>query len=207
MNSQPWRNDQKAAIIRERFLGLLERHVPSLQTRGDKGMGLCPLHPDKHPSFSVDIARGLWHCFACVRGGGVKALAESLGESWEPLPSLTSYRPRPKIHRQRIDHDAFSTDRVAYEDWCRETFIALTDQYRELCAEREVLEIAYRYAHRHQGEVTPAEFSYWSHRLATVYDALPALEHSLDILTEREHQEARMQWWLEERDNGQSNAR
>lgn len=32
---------------------------------------LCPFHDDKNPSLSVNTETGLWHCFACGRGGSV----------------------------------------------------------------------------------------------------------------------------------------
>lgn len=36
--------------------------------------GLCPLHDEKTPSFTVNTAAGLWHCFGCGEGGDVYAL-------------------------------------------------------------------------------------------------------------------------------------
>jgi len=48
-----------------------------LRRRGDEWVGRCPVpdHQDKTPSFTVNPAKGLWHCFGCVRGGDVVELA------------------------------------------------------------------------------------------------------------------------------------
>ncbi len=47
--------------------------VASEQTRlarkGRRWEGLCPLHKEKTPSFSVDRERGLFYCFGCGQGG------------------------------------------------------------------------------------------------------------------------------------------
>jgi DNA primase len=34
-------------------------------------VGLCPLHEETAPSFSVDEQKQLWHCFGCKQGGDV----------------------------------------------------------------------------------------------------------------------------------------
>lgn len=40
-----------------------------LTRRGRRHVGLCPLHKEKTPSFSVDPAQGLFYCFGCGAGG------------------------------------------------------------------------------------------------------------------------------------------
>lgn len=36
----------------------------------------CPFHADKSASMSIDVARGLWHCFGCNAGGDAFTYAE-----------------------------------------------------------------------------------------------------------------------------------
>ena len=40
-----------------------------LRKAGRRYSGLCPIHKEKTPSFSVDPDRGLFYCFGCGRGG------------------------------------------------------------------------------------------------------------------------------------------
>lgn len=40
-----------------------------LRRTGKRSSGLCPLHKEKTPSFSVDSDRGLFYCFGCGQGG------------------------------------------------------------------------------------------------------------------------------------------
>ncbi|HEX6199957.1 MAG TPA: DNA primase [Thermoanaerobaculia bacterium] len=40
-----------------------------LQKAGHRWKGLCPLHKEKTPSFSVDPSQGLYYCFGCGKGG------------------------------------------------------------------------------------------------------------------------------------------
>ncbi len=50
--------------------------VPAVrQTNARRWRGPCPVHNGENPSFSVDAATGLWHCFSgCSRGGDIIAL-------------------------------------------------------------------------------------------------------------------------------------
>ncbi len=42
-----------------------------LKKSGQNYMGLCPFHPEKTPSFSVNPQREIYHCFGCGAGGDV----------------------------------------------------------------------------------------------------------------------------------------
>lgn len=37
----------------------------------ERGRGLCPFHPDRHASFSVNAFENYWHCFAGCGGGSI----------------------------------------------------------------------------------------------------------------------------------------
>jgi DNA primase len=49
---------------------LISETVP-LRQKGRLFWGLCPFHGEKTPSFKVDPATQLWHCFGCGLGGDV----------------------------------------------------------------------------------------------------------------------------------------
>jgi DNA primase len=77
-----------------------------LRKAGRRHQGLCPIHKEKSPSFSVDPVQGLFYCFGCGAGGdaiklhmlttgddfpaAIEALAMRFGV---PLPSRTEKRP------------------------------------------------------------------------------------------------------------------
>lgn len=47
----------------------LVQETVQLKQRGRLWWGCCPFHAEKTPSFKVDPASGLWHCFGCGTGG------------------------------------------------------------------------------------------------------------------------------------------
>jgi len=51
------------AIINEYFSDV------NLKIREKKGVGLCPFHHEKTPSFHVYIKQNRFHCFSCKRSG------------------------------------------------------------------------------------------------------------------------------------------
>lgn len=52
------------------FVELVSETV-DLRMRGQEWWGCCPFHHEKSPSFKVNPATGLWHCFGCSEGGDV----------------------------------------------------------------------------------------------------------------------------------------
>src|SRR5437667_1906302 len=73
--------------LSDRFADLLERYVSRLRIVGTKATGLAPCHDDRSPSFSADLEKLVWYCHACGRGGGVKDLAQVVGEGWNSTRS------------------------------------------------------------------------------------------------------------------------
>jgi DNA primase len=80
-----------------------------LRRSGQRFVGLCPLHKEKSPSFSVDEHQGLFYCFGCGAGGDAiklhmllsgddfPAAIESLaGRYGIPLPTVTRRRGEPQ---------------------------------------------------------------------------------------------------------------
>jgi len=63
-------SDEDITKIREAtdLVQLISERVP-LKQRGRLWWGCCPFHNEKTPSFKVDPASGLWHCFGCSEGG------------------------------------------------------------------------------------------------------------------------------------------
>lgn len=81
----PARPNLKADIERIRAAMPLEQVIERLGNiqlvrRGRQLWGCCPLpgHQDDSPSFSVDPAKQLWHCWGCGRGGDVFAFATAM---------------------------------------------------------------------------------------------------------------------------------
>lgn len=98
-----------------------------LTKRGKRMVGLCPLHKEKTPSFSVEPVQGLFYCFGCGRGGdaielhmqltgddfpaAIASLAERYGI---PLPSRSAAGKRADRELERVET---ALDRAA--EWFR----------------------------------------------------------------------------------------
>lgn len=56
--------------VRERtdIVKLVQQYL-GLKKAGRSFTGLCPFHPEKTPSFTVDPAKGVYYCFGCGKGG------------------------------------------------------------------------------------------------------------------------------------------
>ena len=83
--------EQDIDELRERanIVDLISGYSRLKKTGGHTFKGLCPFHTEKTPSFTVDAAKGLWHCFGCGEGGNVYQFvqrAESL-----PFPEAVEW--------------------------------------------------------------------------------------------------------------------
>jgi DNA primase len=66
--------EEKVSEIRDRanILEVISDYV-SLKKAGKNYRGLCPFHSEKTPSFMVNEAKQMFHCFGCGEGGDVFA--------------------------------------------------------------------------------------------------------------------------------------
>lgn len=63
-------------------------HLDVRRRNGDEWLALCPYHDDSNPSFSYNIAKGVFICYSCGAKGNTETLAEHLGASFKkPLGS------------------------------------------------------------------------------------------------------------------------
>ena len=60
----------EAVRVGVRIADLANRNC-SLRRVGQRLTGLCPFHPEKHPSFSIHLERNCFHCFGCEAKGDV----------------------------------------------------------------------------------------------------------------------------------------
>jgi DNA primase len=109
--------DEKVNEVRERasIVEVVADYV-SLRKSGANYQGLCPFHGEKTPSFNVNPARGIFHCFGCGVGGNaitfimkveglsfpdaVKFLAKRVGVTIEERP------PTPQEQRRLDEREA-----------------------------------------------------------------------------------------------------
>src|ERR687889_685052 len=111
---------------------------PRLRKAGRRYQGLCPIHKEKTPSFSVDPVQGLFYCFGCGAGGdaiklhmltsgddfpaAIEALAMRYGI---PLPSrnetrFAGGRPEQDVEGALQAAAGFFTDQLKKSSFARE---------------------------------------------------------------------------------------
>jgi DNA primase len=80
--------------MRDRILAIFQRHLPNkLKPSGrDNYTTTCPFHKggeEKTPSFSVNVEKGVFHCFTCHEAGSLKKLLKKVGLTREQIDSAT----------------------------------------------------------------------------------------------------------------------
>jgi DNA primase len=89
---------------------VIGRYV-KLKTAGPRLEGLCPLHGEKTPSFTVTPARGIFKCFGCGQAGD----AISFVMQHEKLSFLEAVRRIGHDHNIEIEEKALSPEEKAAE--------------------------------------------------------------------------------------------
>jgi DNA primase len=83
-----------------------------LRRAGTRFTGLCPFHDERTPSFSVDPAAKLYHCFGCGVGGDViKFVEEKEGLGFPDAVEALAERYGVELEREREDPRAEETRR------------------------------------------------------------------------------------------------
>lgn len=68
-------DDLLESIQIEDYIGQYVDLAPD-SSNGEDLFGVCPLHDDSDPSFSVTPSAGVWYCFGCHKGGTVIQFAQ-----------------------------------------------------------------------------------------------------------------------------------
>ena len=75
--------------------------------RSDEFAGLCPLHPDTHPSFYVNSRKNLFFCHGCGRGGDlIRFLQLSRGLSFSQAVAYLQQQISPPASDNLLQHTA-----------------------------------------------------------------------------------------------------
>jgi len=66
----PGQIDIEAVKQTNDIVAVIERYT-ELRQSGQRFIGRCPLHQDRHPSLTVYPEQQSWHCFQCNAGGDI----------------------------------------------------------------------------------------------------------------------------------------
>lgn len=74
------------------------RSIVYLKKSGKEHIGLCPIHGEKTPSFTVDGEKQMFYCHGCGEGGDIirlHQLVENIGSPFEALEQLAEKKDIP----------------------------------------------------------------------------------------------------------------
>jgi len=154
----------------------------SLKRSGSNFTGLCPFHGEKTPSFNVNPAREIFHCFGCGAGGDVFAFIMRLeGISFPDAVRKLAQRAGVTIEERPLTADELRAK--GERDEQRAILELAARHYRETLTRRP--EGAAGRSYLQQREVDPETaaaygLGYAPERRDTLVHALRGAGHSLD---------------------------
>ena len=92
-------------LLRERadIVEVVSAYTHLKRSGGHTFKGLCPIHSEKTPSFTVDTARGLAHCFGCGWGGNVYQFIQE--KESLPFPDAVEWLARKVGYQLRYEDE------------------------------------------------------------------------------------------------------
>ena len=91
-------------------------YVGEMKRRGHRSWACCPFHQEKTPSFCVDTAKNLWHCYgACQEGGTVIKFIEKIENLPFPLAVKKLLKDELHIDLQETDIQSSPEEEAKYK--------------------------------------------------------------------------------------------
>lgn len=82
---------------------LFARHLELAPLGGKpRGKVRCRFHQDRTASLSVDLIKGVFHCFGCGVGGGPLKFAELVGEASTSVPTAARRSPLDEARAEAL---------------------------------------------------------------------------------------------------------
>jgi DNA primase len=97
----------------------------ALTRKGKDFLGLCPFHPDHHPSLSVSPSKRIYKCWSCAAGGDVISFVQRIERvSFREALAILAARAGIELRATPGDRQAAKTrdELLATVAWAREHF-------------------------------------------------------------------------------------
>ena len=135
--------DDDVARVREAtdLVALAGEHL-ALKRSGRRFVGLCPFHPEKTPSFSINAENGFYYCFGCAASGDAITFVREV-EHLDFVGAVERLAARAGI-QLRYDDAAYSLDRKR-RDRLHEAVAAAIDFYHDRLMTHDDAGLARRY--------------------------------------------------------------
>lgn len=145
--------DEKVREIAERLsIAEVVGEYVQLKRSGSNYLGLCPFHGEKTPSFNVNPAREIFHCFGCGAGGDIFSFVMKIeGISFPEAVRKLAAKAGVVIEERPLT-DAEKRQRTE-RDQQREIMLLTAQHYRDLLT--RMPEGAEARSYLQQREVTP----------------------------------------------------